>query len=134
MQIRHFAGLLLAVCGSLSAQTTYISKIDITCGGIYHCLADEDYKSLIGKKLTYHHPNESVFGDVVIQLKADGTAYAQNRKGIAGDGPWVIKDGNLVIKFTRWGDQTLQLIRLGEDHLFLRPAVATFLVPVEVSN
>lgn len=129
-----FTGLLLAVTCSLSAQTTYNSKIDISCGGIYHCLADEDYKSLIGKKLTYHHANEREFGDVVIQLKADGSASAQNRKGIAGDGPWQIKDGKLVIKFARWGESTLQLIRVGDDHLFARPNGVAFLIPVEVSN
>ena len=140
MRVRIFLVVGMAmICAHVSAigQSQVRPSLEIVCGDFYRCLTDDDIRTaFMGKAMKYPHPGGTDFGNVTIQINADGTASGGNKKGPAGDGPWEIKGGVLTVKFNRWGDQAFRFVRFGNEQIFLHVFTGgrAFLVPLVVGE
>jgi hypothetical protein len=137
MRLKVVLGFIAISMGSLvHAQPIASSKAEISCGSFYQCLDESAIKALSGKTIRYRHPAGSDFGDVILQLKSDGTASASNKKGSAGDGPWEAKNGVLNVNFSSWGAQAFRFVRIGNQQVFLHSSRggSSALIPVEISD
>lgn len=134
-----FSVVVLILTGMSFAQGNSVpmSTMNIQCDSFYKCLSESEMKSLVGKTLKYRHPFGVQFGIVTVRLRPDGTAYGENQKGLAGDGPWEIQKDTLLIKFSRWGDSSFRFVRIdpsSQIFYFVDSQNRALLIPIEVTD
>jgi hypothetical protein len=133
MRIVPCSVLVLALAApSAGAQASWNSGRDVGCGH-FPCLTEAELASLVGKRLVYRHPRG--FGDVVLELRRDGTLAARNSQASGGTGPYRFDNGLVVAQLSRWGQNRFQFVRLGRDQLAVLVAQpGTMLIPVAVTD
>jgi len=126
--------LLLALASAAAcAQAPWSPGRELACGTQVACLTDAELATLVGKRLVYRHPRG--FGDVVLDVRRDGTLAARNSRGSGGSGPYRFEQGVVVAQLSRWGESRFRFVRLGRDQLaVILSRYVEAVVPVAVTE
>ena len=124
---------LVAASAAAGAQAPWNPGRELACGTHLACLTDAELATLAGKRLVYRHPRG--FGDVVLDLRRDGTLAAHNSQGSGGAGPYRFEQGLLVAQLSRWGESRFRFVRLGRNQLaVILSRYGELIAPVAVSD